>query len=76
MVDSAATAASKADPCGTFSSSDLVNGITVPISESYCAPTPASNLRSASGIPMRSKVSLMQAGTLSQVRFWLSTGLA
>ena len=35
-------------------------------SESYCAPTPASDLRSASGMPSRSKVSLMSCGTFFQ----------
>ena len=36
-------------------------------SESYCAPTPASDLRSACGMPSRSNVSLMSCGTFSQL---------
>src|SRR4029079_10024366 len=35
-------------------------------SESYWAPTPARNLRSASGIPSRSNVALICSGTSSQ----------
>ena len=35
--------------------------------DSYCAPTPARYLRSASGMPSCSKVSLISAGTSSQV---------
>ena len=44
-------------------------------SDSYCADTPARNLRSASGMPSFSKVSLMYAGTSSQVRPCPSVGL-
>ena len=35
-------------------------------SESYCAPTPARNLRSASGMPSFSNVALILSGTSSQ----------
>ena len=56
-----------------FASSSLMLWYT--ISESYCAPTPARNFRSASGIPMRSKVSLMYAGTSSQLFVCVFRGL-
>ena len=41
---------------------------------SYCAPTPARNLRSASGMPSFSKVFLMYSGTSSQVLPCFSVG--
>ncbi len=37
-------------------------------SDSYWAPTPDRNLRSASGMPRRSNVFLMSSGTSSHVR--------
>ncbi|MDF3040718.1 MAG: hypothetical protein K0Q71_3424 [Thermomicrobiales bacterium] len=41
---------------------------------SYCAPTPAKNLRSASGMPSFSNVFLMYSGTSSQVLPCFSAG--
>src|SRR6266581_6267070 len=52
----------KMTPC--FSSDSLTLWYTT--SESYCAPTPARNFCSASGMPSRSKVLFMSAGTSSQ----------
>ena len=45
------------------------------ISDSYCAPTPASAARSASGMPRRSKVSFTSVGTSSQLRALKPSGL-
>ena len=44
-------------------------------SDSYCAPTPARNLRSASGMPSRSNVFLIVSGTSSHERALSSVGL-
>ena len=44
-------------------------------SESYCAPTPASDVFSASGIPSLSKVFFMSSGTSSQELFSFDFGL-
>ncbi len=53
----------KITPC--LVSSSLTEWYTT--SDSYCADTPARNLRSASGMPRRSKVRLTFSGTSSQL---------
>ena len=47
---------------------ELLVDLVVDDSDSYCAPTPARNLRSASGMPRRSKVFLTSSGTSSHER--------
>ena len=57
-------------PC--FISSSFILWYTT--SESYCAPTPASDVFSASGIPSFSNVSFISSGTSSQELFSFDCG--